>query len=288
MPSSGLPVRAVEQIHPARLVRLGDAFARLAVDREIEQHDGIAAVVVPEVVMNLLVVPAVRARLHVERHDRRREQVVALAHGAVEVGARVRGGEVEEAELGVDGRRLPHGAAAVLPDVVVLRPGLVAALARARDRVEGPEQLAVLRVVRLHAAAHAALRTREAADQHPVVVERRARDREAFLPALRLDRPDDGARSSRRAPRSCRRAGLGTPCRRRPRRRDSSSCSTPCRPRADSPCSSRALRPSRRRSRTRRSRPSRRTRRRSRRSAAPSWNSAGPRPSRRAARATRL
>ena len=51
------------------------------------------------------------------------------------------------AKLGIHRRRGPEGAAAVLPDVAVLRPGLVALLAAGRDGVLAPELLAGRRVV---------------------------------------------------------------------------------------------------------------------------------------------
>src|SRR5690606_42010397 len=129
----------------------------------------------------------------VDRDDRRREQVVAGADRAVVVGARVAGREIDEAELGIDGRRLPDRRAAVHPDVVVLRPGLVAGLAGAGDRVERPDETAVVRVVGLHAAANAALGAGEAGDHEAVVVELGASDAVALLPALGLHGPEDAA-----------------------------------------------------------------------------------------------
>ncbi len=191
MPTSGWPLRSIEDVDPTGLARLGDRFAFDSAVVEVEQHDRRGRVVVPDVVMHLLVMPAVLSGLRVERDDRRREQVVALADRAVVVGPRIARAEVEEAELGIDGRRIPNRRAAVLPDLVVLRPRVVADLARARDRVERPDELAVLRAERFHAAAHAFLAAREARDDEPVVVERRRRDRVALLPAFRLDRPDD-------------------------------------------------------------------------------------------------
>ena len=70
----------------------------------------------------------------------------------------------------------------------------MAALAWARDCVEGPHELTVARVIRFHAPAHAELRARESRDHEAVVEKRRARDRQAFLPPLRLNRPRDDAR----------------------------------------------------------------------------------------------
>ena len=144
--------------------------------------------------MHLLEVPAVLARLRLDRDHRDAEQVVAWAHRAVQIGAGVARREVDEPELGIDGRRLPDGRAAVLPRVVVARPSVVAEFAGARDRIERPHELAVARVVRLHAAAARAVAAREARDHEPVVVERRGRDAEAVRVRLRLDRPHDLAR----------------------------------------------------------------------------------------------
>ena len=70
----------------------------------------------------------------------------------------------------------------------------MARLAGSRNRIEGPDQLAVLRVEGLHAAARAAVPAREARDHHAVVVERRAGDREVLLPALGRDVPNRLAR----------------------------------------------------------------------------------------------
>ena len=189
----------------------------------VEQHDGIRRVVVPQIVMHLLEVPAVLARLRLDRDHRDAEEVVAGPHGAVQIGAGVARREVDEPELGIDGRRLPDGRAAVFPRVVVARPRVVAGLARARDRIERPDELARARVVGLHAAAARAVAAREARDDEAVVVERRGRDAEAVLVRLRLDGPDDLARSRDRARRACRRADRRTPCRRRSRRRGSAS-----------------------------------------------------------------
>src|SRR6185295_3295243 len=94
----------------------------------------------------------------------------------------IAGREIQETELGIDGRRLPDRGAAVLPRVVVLRPRLVTRLAGTRNRVEGPDQTAVLRVVRLDAAARAAITAGKADDDATVDVQRRCRDREAVLP----------------------------------------------------------------------------------------------------------
>src|SRR6185503_10684837 len=145
--------------------------------------------------MHLLEVPTVFAGLGFDSDDRSREQVVAESNRAVVVGARVARGEIDEPELGVDSRRVPNGRAAVHPDLVVLRPGVVPDFAGPRDRVERPGKLAVARAERFHAAANAALATGEARVDESVEIKWGARDRVAFLPALGLHRPRDAARA---------------------------------------------------------------------------------------------
>ncbi len=190
MPTSGLPVARSRMYAQPVLPTSAIALRVAAVHAHVHQHDRVGGVVVPEVVMHFLEVPAVLAGRGVDRDDRRRVEVVARAVRAVVVGARVARREVDEPELRIDGGRLPDGAAAVLPRVVRLRPAVVARLAGPRYRVERPDQPAVLRVERLHAAARAAVAAREADDHLAVVVDRRGRDREVLLPALGRDVPE--------------------------------------------------------------------------------------------------
>src|SRR5690242_2407071 len=96
--------------------------------------------------MHLLVVPAVLSGLGLDSHHRDREQVVAGADAAVEIRPRVAGGEVDEAEVGIDGRSLPNAGSAVFPGLAILRPGVVAELARTGDGVERPDEAAILGV----------------------------------------------------------------------------------------------------------------------------------------------
>src|SRR4029079_16211373 len=117
--------------------------------------------------------------------DRHAEQIVAGPHTAMQIGARVARGEVDEPELGIDRRRLPDRRAAELPRVPVLRPALVPRPPGTRHGIERPRFFAVLRTERLNLAAARPLAAREADDHEPVVVERRAREAEALLPRLR-------------------------------------------------------------------------------------------------------
>src|ERR1700730_13477425 len=100
--------------------------------------------------MHLLEVPAIFSRFGLDGNHRDREQIVAGADTAVEIGPWVAGGEIDQAEVGIDRRCLPNGGPAVFPHVVILRPGVVAELTRTGNGVEGPDQAAVLGVVSLY------------------------------------------------------------------------------------------------------------------------------------------
>ena len=189
-PEQGFAVLAVQDIDPAGLVDLGDGLAGHAVDRHIEQHHRIAGVIVPEVMMDLLVVPAVLAGGGVHRDDGHREQIVSRAHRAIEIRSRIGGGEIQETQLRIHGGCLPDCGAAVLPDLIVPGPGVMAVFAGTRDGVEGPDQAAIVRVVGLDLPADTVFRAGETADDQAVVIEGRAGDGIALLPALCLDRPD--------------------------------------------------------------------------------------------------
>src|SRR5690348_11019700 len=96
--------------------------------------------------MHLLEVPAVLSSLGLDCNHRDREQIIAGADAAVEIRPRVAGREVDEAEVGIDGRSLPNAGSAVFPRLAILRPGVVAELAGTRDSVERPDEAAVLGV----------------------------------------------------------------------------------------------------------------------------------------------
>ena len=148
----GLAGLAVQDIEPTVLVGLREGLDRLAVDDHVEQDRLLAVVVVPDVVVHLLVVPGELSRLEIQRDDRVGEQVGAGPLRAVAEGVPDRG--VEQAELGVDGRRLPD-APAVAPAADPGRAGDVPALVVLvlRNGVEVPDDLAGLRVDGEHVAA---------------------------------------------------------------------------------------------------------------------------------------
>src|SRR5438552_1662281 len=74
-----LTIGAVQEITPARLAALVQAFAHLAVVRLVEQDDRAGRVVVPDLVVLLLEMPFVLASSIVQRQDGGCEEVVARA-----------------------------------------------------------------------------------------------------------------------------------------------------------------------------------------------------------------
>ncbi len=186
-----LAVAAIEHVDPAGLAGLRDAFADDAVVDLIEQHHRARTVEVPDVVPHLLEMPRIAA-VEPQRHDRGAEQVVARPIGAVadRIGTGLAGAEIDEAEIGIDGGRLPDGGAALQIGlraggigIVRRRPGVAAELARPGHGPEAPQLLAARRIERGELAAHAAISARDAGVDHAVVVERRAHDGVAVLPS---------------------------------------------------------------------------------------------------------
>ena len=182
-----LAVGAIDHVEEAVLRRLHQHLARLAVDRQIREHDVLRRGEVPGLARRRLVVPDVLAGVRLERDDRAQEQVVAAAGAAVLLVPRraVAGADVEQVELRVVGHRVPdRAAAAELPPLAV--PGLRGLLENRRFErlrriaghgVEAPQHLAGLRVVGGDVAAHAELGAAVADDHLALDDARRAGDR---------------------------------------------------------------------------------------------------------------
>jgi len=182
---------AVENVNPARLARLRQGLAHAPVDLYIEKHNRAWRIVVPDVMADLLEMPAVLARSRLDGHDRSCKEIVTFTDIAVEVRTRISRREVHEPEFRIDGRRLPDGRAAVFIDLAVSGPCIVAYLAGIRHRVERPNEFAAARIERPEAALDAVFCARETRNDESVIVEWRARDTEPILPAFRLYGPDD-------------------------------------------------------------------------------------------------
>ena len=144
--------------------------------------------------VDLLKVPPVLSGLRFQRQHGNGEKIISGPNTAVEIRSRVTCGEVNQAQLRIHCRCLPHCGATVFPCIVVLRPGIMTNLARTRNRVEGPDQVSVLRIVGLDPASRTVLAAGKADDDQSVEVKGCGRNRVTVLPALRLNGPRRFAR----------------------------------------------------------------------------------------------
>ena len=200
-------------MNPA-LPRVHQHLARTSLIRDVREHGRRGAVVVPQIVMDLLEVPLVGAGLQVERDDRHGEQIVAAALCAVVVRTGVASRDVNHPEVGIDRRMRPNRRAAVLPGIAF--PRVVAKLARTRNRPELPDFLAGLRVVGAELPADARLAAANADVHEAVVIDRR---RVRVAPRRRESSSRRPHPSSGPARGACCPAPRRTPClRRRPGR----------------------------------------------------------------------
>ena len=126
----------------AGLRRHGERVDRLAVALDVEEHRRRRRIVVPEIVVDGLEVPAVRAGADIDRDDRVGEQVGARPVAAVGEGDRRSQRQEHEFPLLVDGEVEGPGVRAQPAAPTVALPGVVADLARLRHRAELPQLLA--------------------------------------------------------------------------------------------------------------------------------------------------
>ncbi len=130
-------VAAIEDVREALLRQLHDDRDPLSVDGDIEQDRMCRHVVVPDVVMNQLLVPHLLARARFHRDERVAIEVVTGAMATVDIVGWRLDRQVDQTELRVGRERSPQTS---VPGVVgrPILPGLVTRLALARDSVEGP------------------------------------------------------------------------------------------------------------------------------------------------------
>ncbi len=128
------------------LVACATALHLLAVDVDVGEQRRGGHVVVPNRVMDDLVVPLLLAGLQVDAHQAVAVQVVAEAMTAVEVRRRILDRQVDEAEFFVHRDLRPHAGVAVVRPRLLL-PRVVAEFAGTRNRVERPQHLAAAHVV---------------------------------------------------------------------------------------------------------------------------------------------
>src|SRR5262249_21502064 len=108
---------AIHDEDPANLAGLSRGWNGLAVLVNVEQDDVADCVIVPDVVLDLLVVPLECPGVHIEGDYRIAVEVISTALRSVEVRIGITGTEDHEAQLGIDGWRGPYHRPTGLPAI---------------------------------------------------------------------------------------------------------------------------------------------------------------------------
>ena len=132
---------AIEDVGKGLLGNLGDGFDRAAVDDKVDQGWSGGNVVVPDAVVDQLVMPDAAAGAGVETDERFTEQAVARTMSAVIIAGGRFNGKVDVAKIEVRAHRCPDaGVTGVLRGILVPGPG--AEFIWLGNGVEGPDALA--------------------------------------------------------------------------------------------------------------------------------------------------
>ena len=159
---------AIEDVEKAVLRRLHDDPLPRAADGEVRKNQLLHRVVVPTVVRRGLVVPGHAAGGGIESDDGRGEQAVELRRPelAQVIGRGVGSAEVNEVQIGIVGKPIPRGSAAVelrfamrVPSLVRHRQfGIFIGLSdRRRHGIEAPFEGAGFQIIGRDIAAHGAM-----------------------------------------------------------------------------------------------------------------------------------
>ena len=141
--------RAVEDERERLLRELHDRLDRLSIDSDVGEDRSRRQVVVPQIVVDDLIVPRTFAGQASDAHERVGKDIVTEPVPTVHVAGRRRQRQIGQPLLLVGADERPQvRLAAVRPGVVL--PGLAANLARTRNRIERPSRLAGAHVEGLH------------------------------------------------------------------------------------------------------------------------------------------
>ena len=132
---------AIEDIEEGFLARQRHRLDRLAVDVDVGQDRRRGEIVVPHRMMHHLVMPLPLAGLQIDANQAVGEQIVARPMSAILIRRRIFHRQIDQAEIFIHGDLRPDAGVAVDFGRVV-QPGVVAELARFRNRVELPKLLA--------------------------------------------------------------------------------------------------------------------------------------------------
>ncbi len=128
---------AIEHVEQAVAIGGHDHLGRSLLQRNRREHRHLRRIPIVQIVRRELIVPAQLARVDVERDERARVQVVALAILSVVRGIRIARAIEHEIQIGVVAPRHPHTATA-LGHRFSRRPRFAAGLSRRRHGVETP------------------------------------------------------------------------------------------------------------------------------------------------------
>ena len=185
-----LPVAALEGVEEAVAPGVGDQLALLPADLAVDEDVRVGLVVVPMVARRVLEIPVHAPAVGIPRDHAVGVQVVAGAIGRIEHRHWIARAPDHLVGRGIVRARDPHGAAADLPGVVLVLPGLAAGLARRRYDVFAPDQLAGGAVERRDPVAHAAVAAGRAHDDLVLDRQRRGGDLHVRL-IVQVRLPDD-------------------------------------------------------------------------------------------------
>ena len=172
----GLAVVALERVEEAVARRMGDELDAAAPSTwpSIRIWDA-GRVVVPHVARHILEIPVHLAGVGIPRDHAVGVEIVARPVGRIEHRHRIAGAPDHLVGGEIVGAGHPHGAAAGLPGVVLVLPGLAAGLAGRRNHIFAPDELAGRGIERRDEVAHAAVAAGGADDD--LVLDRQAAPR---------------------------------------------------------------------------------------------------------------
>src|SRR5271169_27512 len=169
-------ISAVQRVIKSVAGEMAQHLAWLTVDRDVVQHLRADFVIIVLVVRCVLKIPDDLAGIGVDRERRIGVQIVARAILGVEHGGRLTRAPIHQICGCIICTGIPEGAAAGLPRVVVVCPGLVTGFTRRRDRVGTPQYLTGFGVDCHQPASPAYISTGSRYDYHVLNDERRTRE----------------------------------------------------------------------------------------------------------------
>src|SRR5262249_55557223 len=177
-----LPAAAIEGVIEAVATGMRDDLAVLAVHLGVDQDVGAGLVIVAVVIRRVLVPPRDLAVRRIECDRARRIEIVAGPALRIVARHRIAGAPIGQIGLWIVGAGDIEGAAAGLPGVVLVLPGLVPRFARSGNGISPPQHVAGPGIERGNPVARSTIATGGADDDF--VLERQRRSGDEHLRAV--------------------------------------------------------------------------------------------------------